>query len=220
MGNTNSTSTNTSPQTRLSESPSRLSSSPSRRGSPVPSTGSRRVHPSLRNKKKSLELPDLASLVITPASSSPSSRSPHSNFRRPRPSSPIPIPNSGTPAQPVFRPQNNLPSAAHIGGSYMSDVSSRAHNYRPRNRSYLSSAYPSSSALSTRNGPGGSPILEEPLRSEFIQETVYSTIPLALGDAKPEPVSVKIYWRGGGNTVVLARAGDDNWRGRQPMEYE
>lgn len=58
------------------------------------------------------------------------------------------------------------------------------------------------------------------MRSEFVQETVYSTIPLALGDAKPELLPTKIYWRGNGSIVVLARAGDDNWRGRQPMEYE
>lgn len=225
MGNTSS-SPNPHPHPRPSESPARRTVSPVGRGSPAPSTGSHRVHRSLRTKKKSLELPDLASLVITSASSSPNSLSPQSNYRRPRPSSPIPIPIAGGPPQPVFRPQNNLPSAAHISinSTHMGDGPSRAHPYRPRNRSYLSSAYPSSSAISARNGPGGSPILEEPLRSDFVPEVVHSTIPLALvkaeGDVKPEPVPIKIYWRGGGNYVVLARAGDDNWQGRQPMEYE
>ena len=62
--------------------------------------------------------------------------------------------------------------------------------------------------------------MEEPHRSEFVQEVIHSNVPVVLGEAKPEPVPVNIYWRGGGEKVVLARAGDDNWRGRQPMEYE
>jgi len=40
---------------------------------------------------------------------------------------------------------------------------------------------------------------------------------LSTGDEQ-QPVSVKITWAGGGKTVLLARAGDDNWKGRQPME--
>ncbi|KAF5360570.1 hypothetical protein D9756_005064 [Leucocoprinus leucothites] len=35
-----------------------------------------------------------------------------------------------------------------------------------------------------------------------------------------EPTPVQITWRGGGKVVVLARAGDDDWNGRQPMERE
>jgi hypothetical protein len=34
------------------------------------------------------------------------------------------------------------------------------------------------------------------------------------------PVLVKIVWKGGGSHVVLARAGDDEWKGRQPMIRE
>jgi len=85
--------------------------------------------------------------------------------------------------------------------------------------------------------------------SGFVQETVHSTIPLALHKAEEElakstnvdptgengqlierqdqshedqkePVSVKITWNGGGKDVVLVRAGDDNWKGRLPMEPE
>jgi hypothetical protein len=33
-------------------------------------------------------------------------------------------------------------------------------------------------------------------------------------------VPVKFVWKGGGTQVVLARAGDDEWKGRQPMEKE
>ena len=35
-----------------------------------------------------------------------------------------------------------------------------------------------------------------------------------------EPVPVKIVWKGGGNEVILARAGDDEWKGRQIMVKE
>lgn len=89
----------------------------------------------------------------------------------------------------------------------------------------------------------------QPDQQEFVQETVHSTIPLALlkaeeefaanitngaeengqpipnrptppFDEPKEPVNVKITWNGGGKSVLLARAGDDNWKGRQPMESE
>ena len=86
----------------------------------------------------------------------------------------------------------------------------------------------------------------QPDQKEFVQETVYSTIPLALpkaeeelvaattnniddlgqpisnrrSDEPKEPVNVRITWHGRGKSVVLARAGDDNWKGRQPMESE
>lgn len=59
-------------------------------------------------------------------------------------------------------------------------------------------------------------------------EVVRSTIPVALDpQAKAmnaagflKPVSTKIVWRGGGWSVVLARAGDDEWRGRREMVRE
>jgi replication-associated recombination protein RarA len=83
----------------------------------------------------------------------------------------------------------------------------------------------------------------------FVEETVYSTIPLALRRAEQqlakelgkvedydtmiredrkdsvedeiqEPTMVKVSWHGGGKTAFLARALDDNWKGRQPMERE
>ena len=114
MGNTSS-----NPQSAHSrlDSPARSSHhSPIRGGSPNPSSASHRVHRSLRHKKKSLELPDLASLTLTPASSTPASVSvsPHPAHRRPRASSPIPIPTSANLPPQTFRPQNNMPSAARI----------------------------------------------------------------------------------------------------------
>ncbi|PPQ71043.1 hypothetical protein CVT24_011924 [Panaeolus cyanescens] len=79
-------------------------------------------------------------------------------------------------------------------------------------------------------------------KPQFVREVVQSSIPIALGkamlpegmdedtkalllgpekeDVLSEPVPVTIYWRGGGRDVVLARAGDDDWKGRQPMDRE
>ena len=44
--------------------------------------------------------------------------------------------------------------------------------------------------------------------------------PVRDNDLLADPVPVKIVWKGGGSEVVLARAGDDEWKGRQPMERE
>ncbi|KAF8173432.1 hypothetical protein BJ912DRAFT_82822 [Pholiota molesta] len=70
------------------------------------------------------------------------------------------------------------------------------------------------------------------------QEVVRSSIPILLGKkTKPPPpveevkntlveepileaVPIKITWKGGGLEVILARAGDDDWKGRQPMQRE
>lgn len=62
-------------------------------------------------------------------------------------------------------------------------------------------------------------------------EVVHSSIPAALEDpADPdaprrrrrlhEAVPYTVVWRGPAHSVVLARAGHDNWKGRQPMERE
>lgn len=217
MGNTTS---NSSPANSRLASPSRPAQSPRRGASPSTSSTSStstRVHRSLRNKKKSLELPDLASLALTPASASPMSGSPHSAYRRPRASSPIPIPAAANPPPQTFRPQNNLPSAAHIN--------LRMVDNRSRYKSYLSSAYPSTRSFASDVRNPSPPREEPPVKAEFVPEVVHSTIPLALVKAEEEvvriePVDVKIYWKNGGKKVVLMRAGDDNWQGRQPMEFE
>ncbi|OCH87715.1 hypothetical protein OBBRIDRAFT_693012, partial [Obba rivulosa] len=203
--------------------------SPSRRGSPAPSQrdpSAHRVHRSLRQKKRSLELPDLASLSLTPATPSPKSGSPSSSYRRPGASSPIPIPTSPNPPQQVFRPQNNLPSAAHVGFS-ATDLPVHPRRSRYRDKSALSSVYPSTRSFYSRDqgSPPAESAEEPPVPHEFIPEVVNSTLPLALVKAEEdtgrlEPVSVKITWRGGGTNVVLARRGDDNWQGRQSMGFD
>lgn len=81
--------------------------------------------------------------------------------------------------------------------------------------------------------PPSQPPEEQQQQSPFQQEVVHSTIPVALQGrldhsieddgkrrCKKEDVPIKIYWRGGGKNVVLIRAGDDDWKGRQPMEKE
>ncbi|OSD07347.1 carbohydrate-binding module family 48 protein [Trametes coccinea BRFM310] len=215
MGNTSS---NPSAANARFDSPSRHTHSPVRGGSPNPSASStsHRVHRSLRHKKRSLELPDLASLTLTPASSSPAaSVSPHPAHRRPRASSPIPIPTAANPPPQTFRPQNNLPSAARI--DRMKDGASRY-------KSSLS-AFNSTRSFQSAAVPDSPPRNDHPLRQEFVPEVVHSTIPIALVKAeedahKPEPVNYKITWRGSGKKVYLIRAGHDNWQGRQPMEYD
>ncbi|GJE88314.1 hypothetical protein PsYK624_043970 [Phanerochaete sordida] len=198
------------------ESPTRRTQSPTGRGG-SPSPSSNRVHKSLRNKKKSLELPDLASLALTPASTSPGA-SPHAGYRRPRASSPIPIPISPKSQVPgSFRVQNNFASAAQLA----LNQNGRGSRYK----SYLSSAYPSTHSFVSGDQEQGSPPRQDPPTHEFVPELVHSTIPLALPKAegdfhRPEHVTVTIKWRGGGKSVVLARAGDDYWKGRQPMEHD
>jgi hypothetical protein len=94
-----------------------------------------------------------------------------------------------------------------------------------RHKSYLSSAYPSTHSIVSRDQEQGSPPPEESAEHAFVPEVVASTIPLGIPKAegevhKPEHITVTIKWKGGGKSVVLARAGDDYWKGRQPMEYE
>jgi hypothetical protein len=75
-------------------------------------------------------------------------------------------------------------------------------------------------------------------RPAFVPEVVHSSIPILLGKSKgleddeaaiansmkeellADPVPVKIVWKGGGSNVVLARVGDDDWKGRQSMIRE
>ena len=137
------------------------------------------------------------------------------------------------------------------------------HQHHPRNRGspFFRGAplqYNSTHSFTSRGQAAVQPRMQElyvesqievsaqPDRQEFIQETVYSTIPLALhkaeeelaaattnsldelgqpvsnrpSDEPKEHVNVKITWHGGGKSVALARAGDDNWKGRQQMESE
>jgi len=87
-------------------------------------------------------------------------------------------------------------------------------------------------------GPPPSSPVSAP-RPTYSREVVRSSIPVLLGEAanqaetqennllspiqedlSADPVSLTITWKGGGTEVILARAGDDDWKGRQPMERQ
>ncbi|KAI0061502.1 hypothetical protein BV25DRAFT_1992187 [Artomyces pyxidatus] len=183
------------------------------------------AHRSLRTRRKSLELPDLASLSLTPRINSPSA-SPHPHTRRPKASSPIPIPaqsaaanaNAAHPYQsyPRQRPRQ-LPSTTQMPEIVVQQPPSTHVPLFPSVSRHR--ATPAPSFVHSQLPP-----IKEPQRRTFAAETLTSTIPLGLQQAvhppSDEAVLVKISWHGGGTSVVLARAGDDKWKGRQPMDRD
>ncbi|KAF9465286.1 5'-AMP-activated protein kinase beta subunit, interation domain-containing protein [Collybia nuda] len=247
MGNATS---NANPQRNSTLSPRHSrpnSSSPST--SPQPGL----PHPSLRRKKGSLELPDLASLSITNSRGRQHPTPPKSA------SIPIPIgpPNLAIPGEAGrTRPPPTVPSgdvlltepSTHI--PFPPPPRGRPNSYfrgtpRPPNSRQQSHARQQQQAAHIQElynqynqaqAPPPSPTIDTP---QFVPEIVHSSIPIALGKAllaqlddagipvpeplrevagPPELVPVRITWRGGGKTVMLARAGDDDWQGRQLMQ--
>lgn len=211
--------------------------------SPSPAPG--QPHPSMRTKKKSLELPDFNRSSMTAAPT-------RGRQKTPPKSQAINIPKPTTDAPPVRRPQNNFSSSELI-------VPATHLPFPPNQRAHASaSSYGGGRGHRSRGGPQPMPSIyqdppsEQPYHHQrpptppsptpFVKEVVNSSIPIGLLtdiDAKPEeeeeepilptrvddstlgePIPVKITWRGGGKVVVLARAGDDDWNGRQPMERE
>ena len=196
--------------------------------SPAPGPGA--PHPSLRTKKKSLELPDLASL------SGDNSRG------RQAKSASIPIPI--TPPSPYRHYQQSHHPRAPVHLPSTTDVNlvesfaslPRPNPAAPRGRQQqvtrMQELY--NQSQQSTHSPSH--------QRSFQQEIVRSSIPVALTKAllptnKSPPavvqqeytqkeelladfVPVKFVWKGGGTQVVLARAGDDEWKGRQPMEKE
>ncbi|KAI0269953.1 5'-AMP-activated protein kinase beta subunit, interation domain-containing protein [Gloeopeniophorella convolvens] len=206
------------------------------------------VHKSLRTKKRSLELPDLASLSLTPASSHLNSpnHSPRPHFRRPKASSPIPIP-SQSPAtngadhyQSHPRP-NQLPSTTQMPDVLVQQQPSTHIPVFPPSQRHRST--PNASTRSFTRPSQATHL--QPIRDvepdprpetkslSFFPETITSTIPIGLPqaaapqpvkstrlspiDEPPHPVDTRISWHGGGKNVALARAGDANWKGRRLM---
>jgi hypothetical protein len=239
MGNTTSNAGPGVPQSRRVHSPGRASASPARRtDSPAGRAKSPLgPHRSLRTKKKSLELPDLASLALTPSHSGTSTP-----YRRgARTSSPIPIPVSAgqNPASAAPRPQ--LPSTTEMVDVLLHPPSTHipVHpGHRPRSQLMRGGPLPYNSTRSFSGKSSQAPAARRADSNEFVPEVIRSSIPVVLRDKDDdhepdanahvrrktkddEPVPVKIVWHGGAErSVVLARAGDDNWKGRQPLERE
>ena len=190
----------------------------------TPSNGANsNTHKSMRTKKKSLELPDLAMLGISPRPPQP-----------PRPSAPIPIPISPNPNPDAHRRPRNVHDDSRFTVSDMVFQPSTHIPLHPpaNNRQSSSPKCDSNRSESSKDSvPPFQPPEEE--QSPFTPEVVHSTIPIALHKQldhstdddgkrrlKKEEIPMKVYWRGGGKNVILIRAGDDNWKGRQPMEKE
>jgi hypothetical protein len=252
MGNTSSNASN-----RPSGIPNRPHQFPSKSHDPTQSptrpTG-HTTHHSLRSKKKSLELPDLASLALTNNNNQNSVLSPHlPPYRRPPPptSAPIPIPpsaNSNPNGEPRSRPQNNFASTQVLPDVTVEQPSTHIpiNHHRTSNQPTRGAEASGGSTRSFTTKTSSNQMTENGA-PHFVQETVYSTIPLALlqaeqelaeatgavgpydggtgrkmsgGDDAKEPIPVKITWRGGGKLVYVARADDNNWKGRHPMQQE
>ena len=196
-------------------------------------------HPSLRAKKKSLELPDLASLQLSlentrgrqaqaKSASIPIPRTPPSDFRHYNQSQ-----------HPPPRAPRHLPSTTDVDLVADYPPFPRTNPAAPRGRQQQQQQVARMQELYNQSQQPTH--LPSPHRS-FQQETVRSSIPVALIKALPNElppaeeivqqeypqkedlladfVPVKIVWKGGGTQVVLARAGDDDWKGRQFMEKE
>ena len=271
MGNTAS---NPNRTTNIQRTDLSSSTAPSgnRDASSSPSPGN--PHRSLRTKKKSLELPDLASLSLSPSSS---------NTRGRQKAAAIPIPaapNTKGPfshyheaqgIQPQRQRPRNFPSTTSVLQDDFDEVlaleghrivpytppslvvqqqshrdqhqqQQRPHPPPPRGRqAHLSNIQELYDRSLDPHHPAAPPSSPASLpRPVFAREVVRSSIPTVLGEAAiqaattqdcsvlspiqedlaADPVPVNIVWKGGGSEVVLSRAGDDDWKGRQPMERE
>jgi hypothetical protein len=229
---------------RMSRSPAPAAHAAST-SSPSPTPNN--PHRSLRQKKKSLELPDLASLALSPSAGGGQATPGGGRRATVGTSSPIPIPMSpahqqGAPA-PARAPralpsQSNLdellnapahPGArAHFRGGPLPYSSTRSFRDAPPPPR---PAGPAAPAATANAGPAPPRPIEKSLQ---VHPTVASGLPNPLGGAdglgsdgtrrkrdRPVPVPYKVVWRGhAAQSVVLARAGDSYWKGRQPMEKE
>ena len=210
-------------------------SSPTSRaiGGPPPAPTTEVPHPSLRTKKKSLELPDLASLSLDPRGRQAKSAS------IPIPvTAPSPFRHYQQSQHPQPRAPRHLPSTTDVDLVANYPPFPRPNPAAPRGRQQQQQVARMQELYNQSQQPAHPPSPHRP----FPQEVVRSSIPVALAKALPNElppaeeivqqeypqkedlladfVPVKIVWKGGGTQVVLARAGDDEWKGRQVMEKE
>jgi len=241
------------------------------------SPGPGNPHRSLRSKKKSLELPDLAGLSLSPSSISnrgrqrtpaipipaaPHSRSPFSHYsevrgiatqrQRPRnfpsttsvlqyefddvvnlePSTHIPFPPPSR-AQQIQQQQSREQAHRRTDGQQRDKHSARQQAQVSKIQDLYDRSVDPHHPAAPPSSPASAP------RPVYIREVVRSSIPIVLGsnaiqtevqestalspiqeDLSADPVPYTIVWRGGGSDVILSRAGDDEWKGRQPMERQ
>ena len=278
MGNTASNPNNPNRTTNIQRT-DQSSSTANRDSSASPSPGN--PHRSLRSKKKSLELPDLASLSLSPSSSNtrgrqkaaaipiptaPNNKGPFSHYHeaqgiQPQRQRPRNFPSTTNVLQDDFDEVLALeghrivpytpPSIVVQQQSHRDQHQQRPHPAPPprgrqpplsaRQQAHLSriqELYDQSLDPHHPAAPPSSPASFP--RPVFAREIVRSSIPTVLGEAAQQaaatqdssvlspiqedlaadPVPVNIVWKGGGTEVVLSRAGDDDWKGRQPMERE
>ncbi|KAL5501478.1 GAL83 [Sanghuangporus vaninii] len=258
---------NAPPSSPDHRSPSRASDARGQSSDSAQNNQKRLPHRSLRTKKKSLELPDLA-LALTPAAQGAptvpgTTHGVSGPYRRPQASSPIAIPaRAGSGAgqtapsrQSLEARLREIPSAAtnvtYQNMPAMAEVIVQAEAPRGRGNPHIRGAplqYSSTHSFAG-TGRGQTTVPSFVLRSHpyggFVPEDVHSSIPLALPQAETgaeeeaerveekaknashrqstdekQPAQVRIVWRGGGKSVFLMRAGDNNWKGRQAMEYD
>ncbi|KAF9066488.1 hypothetical protein BDP27DRAFT_1016215 [Rhodocollybia butyracea] len=173
--------------------------------------GRRYVHRSLRTKKKSLELPDLASLNVTQVahaipnvlSDSPTQDTPPSNengdAEDPEDTVTDDAVTEDIDPETGFR-RMIIRSTMPFPPNLQQTLVSRALAQAATSSSTTSSTAVTRSTTSSKI-PSGQRI--NPRASEG--ETTYL---------------VKISWHGGGSEVFLTRAGDDDWAGKRVMEQE
>ncbi|KAF5380660.1 hypothetical protein D9757_007026 [Collybiopsis confluens] len=195
-------STTNSPRRSSSLRSSNRPQSPASKQQPPPPSAARparpiRVHHSLRQKKKSLELPDLA--PSSPAQTIPIT-SP-SRLQPPLSSSPTSISAS----EIVEHGSNKLGDNLNPGNGYQPIVVRSSIPF-PLNlqkiEAQASATPPALPSWTSLSGFSDNNRIN-PRASEG--EAIYL---------------VKITWRGGGDQVFLVRAGDDDWNGRQNMDRE
>ncbi|KAG5727273.1 hypothetical protein E4T56_gene18668 [Termitomyces sp. T112] len=174
--------------------------------SPSPSPGN--PHPSLRTKKKSLELPDLASLTLSSTRGRQASMPPKS-ASIPIPAGPAAAGEAGRTRAPIALPSTTDVQLLEQPAAHLPfPPPSRAERHRSRSRR-MQELYDQSHQ----------PPQQQP-RLPFVPETVTSALPIGLSHVHhpPELVPVTITWRGGpAKSICLARAGDDDWKGRLAM---
>ena len=174
--------------------------------------------------------------IPKPTADAPPIRRPNNHFS----SSELIIPATHLPFPPN-QAQQRVTSSTYAGPGGL-----RGHRSRPGRPQRMSQVYeaeltpPHQEYLDPQHPP------TPPSPSSFTREIINSTIPIGLstdvganveedgeeGEETPvllqgldiddstliEPTPIQITWRGGGKVVVLARAGDEDWNGRQPMD--